>query len=142
MKRLIALTFIILTLASCSFVSDSEVQNNNVSTNNSQETITNTGAIRRIKNIRKPRINTWEILQDSGTIIENNVKNTVQNPVTNTWITVKNTEATWNTILDLEKISISTESITSTWLTESDWIESVSEEQVSQLVDLLLEAGK
>lgn len=142
MKRLIALTFIIFTLTSCSFVSDSEVQNNNVSTNNSLETITNTGTTRRIKNIKKARTNSWEILQNTWTVNENILTNNViQETSSSTWTETQNTENIWTTLSDLEKISIADESIVWTW-TDISWIEDVSEEQVSELVDILLETWK
>jgi len=139
MKRLIALTFTLITLTSCSFISDSEVENNNKTTPLINST--STWTTRKIKNIRKPRTNSWTTI-NTGSITNVNTQIPIGGNTTSPNIRDE-TVSTWNSIEELSKINISEASIdTDSWTAETWWIEDVSEEQVSQLVDILLEAGK
>lgn len=139
MKRLIALTFTLITLTSCSFISDSEVENNNKTT--PSISTTSTWTTRKIKNIKKPRTNSWTAI-NTGSITNMNAQMPTEGNATSP-TSQDETTPTWSSIEELSKINISEASIdTDSWTTETWWIEDVSEEQVSQLVDILLEAWK
>lgn len=140
MKRLITLTFLIFTLSSCSFVNDSKVQDTSVNIASPLSSATNSWTTRKIKNIRKPKTNSWTI-DSTGAVIDTNPQTNIAN--NSTLPTSKNDAIpTWSSIAELSKISISEAIIASSWTTESGWIEDISDEQVGQLVDILLEAGK
>lgn len=140
MKKLFVLALLIITFSSCSFINDSEVQNTNTWNTIVQNSNSSNWTTRKIKNIKRVRTNSWTT--STGSNVTLNSSNNIQS-TNNATDNSTSDDKIWNSIEELSKINISEANInTETWITETGWIEDVSEEQVSQLVDILLEAGK
>lgn len=140
MKKLIILSFILLALTWCWFINDEEVQKTSINQNDQLVTTDNTWTTRKIKNIKRIKVlsditnNTGNItqVQTNWDIITNQTSNDSQ----------KTETKIWNSIEELAKIDINEVSLIDSWTIETWWIEDVSEEQISELVDILLEAWK